>query len=131
MSAVGEDIHAGNNREAGHKPRGKTKLLSLGDLDKRTMAAREALALRDSLLAERGGADRMSVLSLALVDSVATLTAMISDAQARWLRGDKIDPSTLATLINARRREAELVGVNPGPLDVTPDLRSYLKGKAA
>lgn len=130
MSEAGQIEAESSGKGAKVRP-GKTRLLSLADLDKRTTAARQAVELRDSLLAERGGADRMSVLSLALVDSVATLTAMISDAQARWLRGDPIDPATLATLINARRREAELVGINPGPLDVTPDLQTYLKRKAA
>jgi hypothetical protein len=130
MSEAGQ-ITDESSAKSARKSRGKTRLLSLADLDKRTAAAREAIELRDRLLDERGGADRMSALSLALVDSVATLTAMIGDAQARWLRGEPVDPGTLATLINARRREAELVGINPEPLDVTPDLQTYLKRKAA
>lgn len=131
MSAEGAQIEAERSRKPARKSRAKLKLLSLAELDHRTAAAREALAMRDNLLAERGGADRLSTLKLAVVESVSCLTAMISDAQARWLRGDPVDATALTTLINARRREAEIIGIDPGPLDVTPDLRSYLKGKAA
>jgi hypothetical protein len=35
----------------------------------------------------------------------------------------------LLSLINARRREAELIGIDPEPKDVSPGLDSYLKRK--
>ena len=40
-------------------------------------------------------------------------------------------PTSIATLLNARRRDAELIGIDPEPIDVTPDLRTYLAQKAA
>jgi hypothetical protein len=67
----------------------------------------------------------MSVLRYSLTRSVAVLSAMIEDQQARWLRGEKIDPSQIATLLNARRREAELIGLDPEPKDVTPSIHAY------
>ena len=36
----------------------------------------------------------------------------------------------IATLLNARRREAEIVGIDPLPKDVTPDLKTYLDARA-
>lgn len=115
------------------KPKGKVRLLTLDDLDKRTTAARQALEERDRIIAERGGADGMGVVRLALADSVALLNAMIRHEQAQWLRGEPIDPDTLAKLINTRGREAERVGLNIDPRDVTPandHLRRVVEGRA-
>jgi hypothetical protein len=39
------------------------------------------------------------------------------------------DPSQIATLLNARRREAELIGIDPVPKDVTPSIHAYLRGE--
>jgi hypothetical protein len=105
----------------------KKRLLTLEDLDRRTKAAQRALELHEQLVAERGGPESLSVLRHEMTRSVAVLTAMIEDMQARWLRGDKIDPAAIATLLNARRREAELIGLDPQPRDVTPSLQSYLR----
>ena len=108
------------------------RLLSLDDLDKRTTAARQAFEFRDRLVSERGGEERMGTLKLAMLDSVALLSAMIKDAEIRWLKGDKVDLSELATLLNARRREAQLIGLEGDPRDVTPStLRDRIMGKAA
>jgi hypothetical protein len=74
---------------------GKTRLLTLEDLDKRTRAAQRAFDIHDRLVAERGGPESMSVLRYSLTRSVAVLSAMGEDMQARWLRGEKIDPSQM------------------------------------
>ena len=55
---------------------------------------------------------------------------MIEDVTVRWLKGEEIDPTQLLAVINARRREVELIGIDPEPLDVTPDLKSYLDATA-
>jgi hypothetical protein len=110
----------------------KARLLTLNDLDLRTQAAQKALQMRDALLAERGGSDRLSIMRKAMVATIAVITAMIEDQQTRWLAGQDIDATALMTLINARRREAELIGLDPQPLDITPpSLKDYLASKAA
>ena len=48
----------------------------------------------------------------------------------KWLRGERVDPAAIATLLNARRRKAEIVGIDPLPRDVTPDLKTYLDARA-
>jgi hypothetical protein len=109
----------------------KARLLTLENLDRRTHAAKKALELNDRLLAERGGAERLSTLRCSLIATVAALTAMIEDQVTRWLAGQDIDAAALMTLINARRREVEAIGIDPAPLDVTPpSLRDYLAAKA-
>jgi hypothetical protein len=53
------------------------------------------------------------------------------DAIVRWLRGEPISLSELATLLNCRRRDAELIGLDPAPRDITPDIATYMAQKAA
>jgi hypothetical protein len=117
-------------READTSAARKSRLLTLDDLDRRTRAGQRAFEFHDRLVSERGGAGSMGVLRYAMTRSVAVLSAMIEDQQTRWLLGEPIEPSSLATLLNARRREAEIVGIDPEPRDVTPDLRTYLAAKA-
>jgi hypothetical protein len=107
---------------------GKTRLLTLDDLDRRTLAAQRALALQDKLISERGGVENLSALRVEVLRSVSVLTAMVEHVQAQWLLGEQIDVAAIATIINARRREAELIGLDPLPKDVSPDLRDYLVG---
>ena len=109
--------------------RPKARLLTLSDLDKRTKAAQRALDLHERLVAERGGSEVLSVLRYQMTQSVAVLCAMIEDLQAKWISGQSIDPATIATLLNARRREAELIGIDPAPRDITPALCDYLAAK--
>jgi hypothetical protein len=109
----------------------KRRLITLEDLDRRCRAAQRALDLQDRLVAERGGAEGMSVLRFEMTRSVAVLSAMVEDMQARWLSGEGVEPTDIATLLNARRREAELIGLDPAPRDVTPALSDYLASRAA
>src|SRR5882724_6661391 len=100
----------------------KNKLLVLEDLDQRTRAVQKATEFRDQFFTERGGADRLSLLRKSMIGTLAVLNAMIEDGLTRWLAGDEIDHAALLSLINARRREAELIGIDPEPRDVTPGL---------
>jgi hypothetical protein len=108
-------------------PPQKSQLLTLDDLDRRTRAGQRAFDFHDRLVGERGGAASMGVLRYAMTRSVAVLSAMIEDAQARWLLGEPVSLTDLATLLNARRREAEKIGIDPDPRDVTPDLQDILR----
>lgn len=124
------EMTAGSGAET--TPKGsKARLLTLADLDKRTRAAQRAFELRDRIVAERGGAERMSVLKLAMIESIAVVSAMIKDAEVRWLRGEPVELSEIGTLLNARRREAQMVGLEIEPKDVTPTLSDYLASRAA
>src|SRR5262245_31023931 len=117
-------VQAGSNGDGR-----KTRLLSIADLDGRTRARRRAEELRERVVSERGGADRMDALRLVHADSWAILTALIEDQIARLMLGEAVDPAGIATLINTRRREGEVIG-SPEPRDVTPTLAQYLASKA-
>ena len=77
------------------------------------------------------GVEHLGALKAAMADSVALLSTMVADLQTKGLLGHSIDPGILATLINARRREAEAIGIDPQILDATPSLAEYIKRKAA
>src|SRR5690242_19618685 len=89
----------------------KVRALTLDDLDRRTKAAQGALEMHDRLVAERGGAEQMGVLRYEMTRTVAVLSAMIQDQQVRWLKGEPIEPATIATLVNTRQREAQAIGI--------------------
>lgn len=109
---------------------GKLRLPSLDDLDKRTAAYREATDLRDRLASERGGLDNLDVRTLASIESWAVATTIIKGLEVSWLQGLPVDFTEYSTMLNARRREGEMIGA-PQPRDVTPSLRQYLEGQAA
>ena len=103
----------------------------LEDLDGRQRAVQKAAEFRDGLMAERGGADRLSLLRKSMIGTIAVLNCMVEDGLTRWLAGKEVDHAALLSLINARRREAELIGIDPDPKDArdVTTLQSYLKAK--
>jgi len=108
----------------------KARLLSLDDLDKRTAAARYAFELRDNVVADLGGEGSLSAIRLELASSLAVMSAMISDASARFLRGEQTDAGSIATLVNSRNRTAQLLGLDRVMRDAN-DLDSYIAGRTS
>ena len=100
---------------------GKVRLLSFDDLDKRTKPYQQAVEFRDELMSERGGEANLDALRIRFIEDVAITSAMIRDAQVRWLKGEQIGISEIATLLNSRRRDAEQIG-GPEPRDIPPSL---------
>lgn len=107
----------------------KVRLLSLDDLDGRTRARQRAEELRERLMVERGGPDRLDVMRTTHASTWAILSTMIEDQMARFLMGDPVEPAAVATLINARRREGEVLG-EPAPRDVTPSIDRFVESIA-
>jgi hypothetical protein len=114
----------------GPKQSGKRRLLTLKDLDSRTRATKQALALRDGFLSDLGGADRVTVAQHELAQRGAILGAMIEDQEARWLRGDGVELAEYCTLVNAQRRVLADIGLERRARDVTPSLDGYLEAVA-
>ena len=126
MTPDGTETDAKNRANKG----GKVRLLSLSNLDRRTNAARNALALRDAFLADLGGEDRASTGHRELAQRGAILGAMLEDQEARWLRGDGVELAEYCTLVNAQRRVLADIGLERRPRDITPNLADYLATKA-
>jgi hypothetical protein len=85
------------------KPNGaKLRMMTISDIDGRTLASRRARQLVDAIAQDLGGDLTMSQQQMAT--HAAILGAMIEDQAAKWLTGEKIDQSNYALLINAQRR---------------------------
>lgn len=125
MPANGIELQAENKPNR----RPKARLLSLDDIDRRTNSGRRAFELRDRLVGERGGQQAVGTMRFLICNDVAAVSAMIEHELARWLSGEQVDASALATLMNVRRRDAELIGIDVEPRDVTPTLEEYLAQK--
>ncbi len=68
----------------------KARLMTLGDLDGRTNAAKNARALIADLESDLGGADHLSAGERAVVARAAISTAMIEDLEAKWVAGGEL-----------------------------------------
>ncbi|MCP8893919.1 hypothetical protein KYK29_03185 [Shinella daejeonensis] len=110
---------------AATKDTGKLRLRTLSDLDGRSTAYKIAAGLRDDMIADAGGVDALSAVKVKLVESVATMTAVIEHYHSLILSGDTTVPlGELATLTNTRNRTAQLVGL--GKASKTLDLDDYV-----
>jgi hypothetical protein len=109
--------------------RKKRKLRSLADLDRRTAAARSALALRDSITADLGGEAHLSAMKRAIIDNVAVLGAALDNIAYRYLAGEPVELIKFATLANAQRRLLADLGLERKAVDVTDDLASYIASR--
>ncbi len=132
MAADADATIDGCNAEGLMKAGGKVRMLTLDDLDRRTRAYQATAEIRDGVMSDLGGVEQLTVLHRTLAESVAVLSTMIRDMEVRWLKGESIDLAEYTALINARRREAQTVGLDRRARDITPDLRDYVRqaGKA-
>jgi hypothetical protein len=111
MSADVAAVQAGNGA-------GKVRLLSLGDVDRRTAAYRRTVELISHIETDLGGADRLSTAERALIRRAGVTAALAEHLETRWLSGEEIDPGMYCTVGNALRRLLESVGLKRVPRDV-------------
>ena len=129
MAAEAVAIEAERPADTGAKRDGKARLLTLDDLDGRTRAAQHVKDTRQEVMSDLGGEDRLSALERSAVDHVSLLDAMTKDAAARWLMGDPIEVSSIATLVNAFNRSAAVLGWKRRAKDAI-DLTAYARHMA-
>jgi hypothetical protein len=96
----------------------KARLLTLSDLDRRTMAFRKTNDLISQIETDLGGHDSLSTAERQIVQRAALTGALLEDLEAKWLRGEPIDPALYATLGNAQRRLFETVGLKRVPKNI-------------
>jgi len=105
---------------------GKVRLLTLGDLDKRTAAAKRARDLIKKVINDLGGQEQLATGECQIVQRAVLLGVMAEDIETRWLAGEDADPGLLATIANAQRRLLEAVGLQRRAKDVTPSVAAYI-----
>lgn len=101
----------------GSAPGAKATLLSIDQLDGRTVSAKRARALIDAITADLGG--DLSAAQTVLVRRVATATAIAEHFETLWLAGHPIDVGALTTLTNTISRVTGQLGLQRVPRDVT------------
>jgi hypothetical protein len=106
--------------------KGQVKLLTLGDLDGRTNAAKAARGMIAGIESDLGGGDRLSTGERILAARAGVAAAMIEDAEAKWLSGRPIDPNSYATLVNVLGRTLRTLGLQRRPADTALDLSTYV-----
>jgi hypothetical protein len=108
------------------KPVAKAKLLTLGDLDNRTTAAR---AIRDTMAAiERDLGGDLTQAQQAIVARAAITSALLESMAAEWLASGQMDAAMWATLSNLERRLYETLGLERRAKPVE-SLQEYLAKK--
>jgi hypothetical protein len=108
---------------------GKTRLLTLGHLDGRTLASRRARELISAIEADLGGPDNLSTGSSQLAQRAAILGALIESAETQLLAGEPVDLASYLSAVGMQRRVLLALGLSRRTKDVTPDLAEYLGGK--
>jgi hypothetical protein len=109
----------------------KARLMTLDDLDGRSLAAKAAKSLIMAMQEDLGGADRLSAAERAIVHRSAVITAMVEDMETRWLAGGDLDVGAYSSLTNVLRRLLATIGLQRRQRDVTPELHDYIAERTA
>jgi hypothetical protein len=86
------------------KAGGKVKLMSLSDLDGRTLAAKRARSLVSAFEVDLGGGDRLSAGAKQLVARAACLSTLCESHEATWLAGQPVEIQDYLAATNNLRR---------------------------
>lgn len=105
----------------------KVRLLTFDALDGRTAAYQHATETRDAITADLGGADRLSTLERIMIENAAMTAAVLRDAHVRWLKGQPVPATEIATLENTFNRTAAALGTARRSKDITPDPLDYAR----
>jgi hypothetical protein len=109
----------------------KVRLLTIGDLDRRTSAYRTAAQLRLELISDMGGAANISAAQRELAGRGALLMVMCDSLEARFLLGEGIALTEYLPVVNTLRRVLSTLGLERRARNVTPDPLVYARERMA
>jgi hypothetical protein len=104
---------------------GDIRLLTLAHVDQRTMAARRARELIETMQIDLGGVENLTEASKQLVQRAACLGTFIESCEAEWLGGQKVDLPAYMSAVNVQRRVLATIGLERRSRDITPTLEQY------
>jgi hypothetical protein len=114
------------------KPNGHRKLpqITRDTLDHRTRIAREFSSIVEGISNDLGGADRLSTIQRSLIEAFAGVCCVLTDLNARALRGEPYDLLEGATCASTLVRISNKLGVKRQARDITPPgVADYLQHK--
>jgi len=97
----------------------KVLLLSRDALDGRTRARKQFDAIAAGIARDLGGADRLTVVQLHLVEAFAGAAVHVHDLNARLLLGQEVDVCAHSQAISTMVRIASRIGTKRVARDVT------------
>jgi len=101
------------------------RLVTMADLDNRTKAAQVASSTKAAIVADLGGADRLSTLELIMAENAALTAVVLRDLHVRWLKGEEVVMAEVSTLTNTFNRTAAALATERKPKD-TLTIEAYL-----
>ncbi|MCJ2054151.1 hypothetical protein [Methylobacterium sp. J-070] len=103
-------------------------------LDGRTVWGRRMKDLIELHVADLGGHDVISEAERSLIRRAATIATELERMETQFAAAGEADPQTLdlyARSAGTLKRILEGLGMRRRPRDVTPDLTTYIEGRAA
>ncbi len=99
--------------------KGKTRLLTLDNLDLRTAAYASARRLVETLSTDLGGDDQLSEGERQLVTRAAMTGAIVADFEARWVAGEPVPLGEYLSAVNVQRRVLATLGLQRRAKDIS------------
>jgi len=106
-------------------------LFWVDDADGRSASARRFKDILAAVVADLGGASELSEAQRQLCRRVALLSLQCEAEEGRAVAGEAIDFDSYGTMVNVLARTLRTLGLKRIPRDVSLDLQSYLRAKAA
>jgi hypothetical protein len=108
----------------------KLRLITLEDLDGRTIAARRARELIESIATDLGGHDMMSEATKQLVMRAAILSVFLESTETKWLAGEQVELDSYLAAVDRQRRILTTLGLERRTRDAHLPLRERIAGAA-
>lgn len=112
------------------KKPGKLRIISLNDLDGRTIAARRARDVIQAITTDLGGVDLLSEGSKQLVRRAALLSVYLESCETRWLAGEEVPLNDYLAAVDRQRRVLTALGLERRARDAHLPLRERIAGAA-
>jgi hypothetical protein len=102
----------------------------LAGIDGRSATARRYKEILTTIIADQGGADRLSETRSQLIRRFAAASVLAETIEARIIEGEPVDLNEHAQLSSTLVRLAQRIGIDRRARNVTPTLSEYLEAKA-